>query len=403
VIERAIVIENVQVPSEVSVDHAAPAIVGLGMTSMSVAGGADSFDLAVDAVGAALTDAGIERGEVDGLLVGSSQGVREDRLSVGLARRAGLGELRLLEHLEIKGATAVAMVHHAVLAVHAGLARTVVCVFADAPIRPGAAAGSAYAHSGGHAGVRGLERASGLLGSVPTFALIASRFLSLSGGTEADLCAVALAARAWAAGSELAVNREPLDADGYYASRMIAAPLRVLDCARPVNGAVALIVGAARNAGTPVIHIRGVGSVHPARRRRAPGESWFGGGRRAVDDALAMAGLSRGDLDVVELYDPFTIVTLCLLEEYGLCEPGRGGEFVRNGAIAPGGVLPVNTGGGQLSGFYLQGMTPLAEAVIQLRGAGGDRQVAGAATALVTGIGGRLDHHASLVLTREAA
>jgi acetyl-CoA acetyltransferase len=94
----------------------------------------------------------------------------------------------------------------------------------------------------------GLERASGVLGSVPTFALLASRFLNLSGGTDADLCAVATSARAWAAGSPQAVNRAPLDADGYYASRMIATPLRVLDCARPVNGAVAVIVSSARPA-----------------------------------------------------------------------------------------------------------------------------------------------------------
>jgi acetyl-CoA acetyltransferase len=385
-----------------------PAITGLGMTAMSVTAGPDSYALAAEAVAAALRDAGLERGDVDGMLVGSSQGVREDRLSVALARRAGLGDLRLLEHLEIKGATAVAMVTRAVLAIRAGMARTVICVFADAPIGPGAAAGSLYAHSGGNSGIRGLERASGLLGSVPTYALLASRFLGVSGGTEADLCAVALAARAWAVGSEQAVNRKPLDEDGYYASRMISAPLRVLDCARPVNGAVAVIVSSARPAGQagsakPAITIPGMGAVHPVRRRRAGAESWFGGGGAAVDDALLMAGITRGRLDVAELYDPFSIVTLCLLEEYGFCDSGQAGKFVRGGGIAPGGELPVNTGGGQLSGFYLQGMTPLAEAVIQLRGDGGDRQVAGAETALVTGIGGRIDHHEALVLAREAA
>ena len=115
------------------------------------------------------------------------------------------------------------------------------------------------------------------------------------------------------------------------------------------------------------------------------------------------AGLTRGEIDVLQLYDPFSVVTLCLLEEYGFCESGQAGKFVRGGGIAPGGELPVNTGGGQLSGFYLQGMTPLAEAIIQLRGDGGDRQVAGAETALVTGIGGRIDHHEALVLAREAA
>jgi acetyl-CoA acetyltransferase len=384
-----------------------PAIIGLGMTRMSVSGGTNGFALAVEAVGAALADAGLARTDVDGMLVGSSQGVREDRLGVALARRAGFGDLRLLEHLEIKGATAVAMIVRAVLAVTAGMARTVICVFADAPIGSGQGAGTLYARSGGNAGVRGLERASGVLGSVPTFALLASRYLHVSGGTEADLCAVATSARAWAAGSEQAVNRKPLDSDGYYASRLISAPLRLLDCARPVNGAVAIVVSSARSSGTagspPAVLVRGMGSVHPMRRRRTGGESWFGGGGQAVDDAIEMAGITRGGLDVVELYDPFTIVTLCLLEEYGLCEPGGAGEFVRGGGIAPGGKLPLNTGGGQLSGFYLQGMTPLAEAIIQLRGAGGDRQVAGAGMALVTGIGGRMDHHEALVLARDAA
>ena len=229
-----------------------PAITGLGMTAMSVAPGPDGYALAAEAVGAALADAGLDRGDVDGMLVGSSQGVREDRLGVALARRAGFGDLRLLEHLEIKGATAVAMVTRAVLAIRAGMARTVLCVFADAPIARTpdgtGSAGTLYARSGGNSGVRGLERASGVLGSVPTFALLASRYLHVSGGTEADLGAVALAARAWAAGSEQAVNRKPLDEDGYYASRMISAPLRVLDCARPVNGAVAVIVSSARPA-----------------------------------------------------------------------------------------------------------------------------------------------------------
>jgi acetyl-CoA acetyltransferase len=384
-----------------------PAITGLGMTAMSVTAGPDTYALATEAVAAALADAGLTRGDVDGLLVGSSQGVREDRLSVALARRAGFGDLRLLEHLEIKGATAVAMVTRAVLAIQAGMARTVICVFADAPVG-GGSAGTLYARSGGNSGVRGLERASGVLGSVPAFALLASRYLHVIGGTEADLCAVATSARAWAVGSPQAVNRKPLDEDGYYASRMISTPLRVLDCARPVNGAVAVIVSSALPAGRagqekPAIEIRGMGAAHPVRRRRAGGESWFGGGGQAVDDALAMAGIGRAGLDVVELYDPFSIVTLCLLEEYGFCESGQAGKFVRGGGIAPGGELPVNTGGGQLSGFYLQGMTPLAEAIIQLRGDGGDRQVAGARTALVTGIGGRIDHHEALVLAREAA
>jgi acetyl-CoA acetyltransferase len=112
--------------------------------------------------------------------------------------------------------------------------------------------------------------------------------------------------------------------------------------------------------------------------------------------------MTRSDIDVAELYDPFSIVTLVLLDEYGLTGQQPVGDFVREGQIGPGGTLPTNTGGGQLSGFYLQGMTPLAEAVVQLRGTGGQRQVPGACVALVGGIGGRVDHHAALVLERTA-
>ncbi|MHB8467254.1 MAG: thiolase family protein [Acidimicrobiales bacterium] len=374
---------------------------------MSLAPGGEADALANDAVGAALDDAGLTRSDVDGLLVNSSQGVRPDRVGVALARHGGFGDLRLLEHVEIKGATAAAMVQRAVLAVEAGLAGTVVCVFADAPLRPGGTSGSTYAHSGGVDGVRGLERASGVLGSVPTFALLASRYLATSGGSEDDLCAVACAARAWAADNLDAVSRTPLTPEAYRESRMVSTPLRVLDCARPVNGGGAVVVSdnrRAADAGHAPVYVRGMAQWHPMRRRRAPDESWFGGdGRRAIDAALAMAGRTRDDLAVLELYDPFSVVTLCLLEDYAFCGRGEAGAMARSGALGPGGSLPTNTGGGQLSAFYLQGITPLAEGVIQIRGDAKDRQIPGAATALVAGIGGRIDHHACLVLDREAA
>ncbi|WP_330256194.1 thiolase family protein [Nocardia sp. NBC_00565] len=380
-----------------------PAIVGFGMTQMSLTPGASPLVLACTATRSAVTDAGLDLSDIDGLLVGSSQGIRPDRLGVAFAGQGGFGDLRLLEHIEIKGATTIAMIQHARGAVASGAARAVVCVFADAPLTVGKAAGSTYAHSGGRSGARGLERASGVLGSVPTYALLTNRWMHTSGGSADDLCAVATTTRDWAQRNPDAVVRSPLDRDGYYASPMIAEPLRRLDCARPVNGAVAVVVTADPAIGTgPRVTIRGVGRDHPVRHRRSGRESWFGGGRRAVDDALAEAGMTRGDLDAAQLYDPFSAVTLMLLEEYDLTGGARAGDFVRAGETGPGGVLPTNTGGGQLSGFYLQGMTPLSEAVVQLRGQGGERQVDGANTALVGGIGGRVDHHAALVLERAA-
>lgn len=377
-------------------------LVGLGMTAMSLRPGAAPLRLAADASAAALTDAGIGRADVDGLLVGSSQGVRPDRLGVGFAAAGGFGDLRLLEHVEIKGATTIAMIQRARHAIRTGEASTVLCVFADAPLVAGKGAGSTYAHSGGNTGVRGLERASGLLGSVPTYALLAQRWLHTTGTDPAALRSVAITARGWAQGNPDAVNREPLDDAGYDTSPMIAEPLRRLDCARPVNGAVAVVLTGRSAIGTTRLRVRGTGRQHPVRRRRAGAESWFGGGRHAVDDALAQAGMTRSDLDVAELYDPFSIVTLLLLDEYRLTGAVPAGDFVRDGQIGPDGALPTNTGGGQLSGFYLQGMTPLAEAVVQLRGAGGQRQVPDATVALVGGIGGRVDHHAALVLERVA-
>ncbi|MEE2031446.1 MULTISPECIES: thiolase family protein [Rhodococcus] len=379
------------------------ALVGLGMTPMSLKPGDTPLQLACEATRLALADAGLAHSDVDGLLVGSSQGVRPDRLGVAFAAQGGFSDLRLLEHVEIKGATTIAMIQRAQLALDTGAARTVVCVFSDAPLVAGKGAGSTYAHSGGRTGARGLERASGLLGSVPTYALLANRWMHLYGGTAEDLCAVTTVTRDWALGNPDAVVRTPLDADGYFASPMIAEPLRRLDCARPVNGAVAVVVSSDPAVGHKArLAVRGIGRDHPVRRRRAGRESWFGGGRRAVDDALATAGMARSDLDTAQLYDPFSVVTLLLLDEYDLTGGAPAGEFVRAGGTAKGGALPTNTGGGQLSGFYLQGMTPLAEAMIQLRDQGGDRQVAGATTALVGGIGGRIDHHAAMILERTA-
>lgn len=177
---------------------AAADLVGLGMTAMSLRPGATPLELAVKASAAALADAGLERADIDGILVGSSQGVRPERLGVGFAAAAGFSDLRLLEHVEIKGATTIAMIQRARHAILTAEAATILCVFADAPLVAGRGAGSTYAHSGGNVGVRGLERASGLLGSVPTYALLTQRWLHVTGTRTDALRSVATTARAWA-------------------------------------------------------------------------------------------------------------------------------------------------------------------------------------------------------------
>jgi len=114
--------------------------------------------------------------------------------------------------------------------------------------------------------------------------------------------------------------------------------------------------------------------------------------------AYKRAGLTPADIDVREIYDCYTYTVLVTLEDYGFCGKGEGGELAASGALAPGGTLPTNTGGGQLSSYYLWGMTPLLEAVTQVRGQAGPRQVRRHETAIVSGNGGVLDHHATLIL-----
>ena len=123
------------------------------------------------------------------------------------------------------------------------------------------------------------------------------------------------------------------------------------------------------------------------------------GAGQSGETALRMAGVELSDIDQAQIYDCYTFTVLITLEDYGFCAKGEGGPFVASGALHPGGSFPVNTGGGQLSAYYLWGATPLSEAVIQGRGHGGDRQAARNDLILVSGNGGILDHHATLILS----
>jgi acetyl-CoA acetyltransferase len=123
----------------------------------------------------------------------------------------------------------------------------------------------------------------------------------------------------------------------------------------------------------------------------------------AAPAAMEMAGITPADVDIRELYDCYTYTCLVTLEDYGFCAKGEGGQLAASGALGPGGAMPTNTGGGQLSSYYLWGMTPLSEAVIQVRGQGGQRQVPRHDVAVVSGNGGILDHHATLVLGSQPA
>jgi acetyl-CoA acetyltransferase len=379
------------------------AITGLGIAGLTRDATPPSSTLAVQAVLAAIADAGLRHTDIDGLIVCRSGAASEADLGLELQKTAVLRDLRLLQVVHGEGTSVIQAIQTAAMSVGAGLAKHVVCVFADAPVKPGKPTHESFGRVKTNRGIGGLRYSAGLFGGGAVHALAAQRHMALYGTTHEHLGAVAVSARAWARMNPLAVLRKPLTMEDYLASRWIVEPFRLYDCAMPVNGGIAVIVSEASRAADlvqPPIYIRGFGQGHPG----APDQSGYerevqSGARLAKETAFKMAGVSIQDIDICQIYDAFTYNTLLTLEEYGFCEKGEGGAFVASGAIAPGGSLPTNTGGGHLSGYYLQGMTPVSESVIQARGHAGERQCARHDVVLVTNEGGRLDYHACLILS----
>jgi acetyl-CoA acetyltransferase len=380
------------------------AIAGLGMTELGKVYGRSPRRLAADAVRRAVADAGLSLADVDGLLVshglGGSPGIE-------LAGTLGLRDLRLLTQLTAYGATAGAMISYAAMSVLSGAASTVACVFADAPLRPERSAGAAYHRTAAeYYGFAGMTAALGFRSVNAFYALAARRHMARYGTTSEQLAAIAVATRQWASRNPLAHMREPITIDDHQRSRWVVEPLHLLDCCLVSNGAIAVVVtGAdrARDLARPPVHIRGWGQGHPGHRRERGSD--FGlttGAATSGPIAMKMAGVTVDDVDVCELYDCYTYTVLVSLEDYGFCAKGEGGAFAASGALGPGGALPTNTGGGQLSAYYMWGMTPLSEAVIQARRDGGARQADKNDVILVSGNGGILDHHSTLILSPHA-
>jgi acetyl-CoA acetyltransferase len=377
-----------------------PVICGLGLTELGKVYGPTAAQFAADAVRFAAADAGLALGDIDGLLVSSgvTNGVHLD-----LQLDLGLHDLALLCQMQAYGSTAGAMVQVASMAVQSGTASTVACVWADAPLRPDRSGAAAYgAAARGQPGWRGLAVAAGITSANQTYAMAARRHMERYGTSSEQLGAIAVAQRDWAVLNPLAQLRTPITIQDYLASRWVAEPFRLLDCCLVSNGGIAVIVTSAdRGAGLrqPPVYVRGWAQAHPGHSgRRFDGFGLVSGAATAGPAALRMAGVELADIDVVELYDCYTYTVLVTLEDYGFCGKGEGGPFAASGVLGPEGKLKVNTGGGQLSSYYMWGMTPLSEAVIQARGQAGERQVPDHELVLVSGNGGVLDHHSTLVL-----
>ena len=379
------------------------ALAALGVSKFSRVDRTSARALAAEACVNAISDARIAKEDIDGLLLNRSPLASPETLPLELRGDLGLGDLSLLASIEGEGSSAIQMIQYASYAVSEGAVKAVLCVFADAPVGEGGA-GDSYAVSMGLTGVRGWDERQGLIGATGGFALSAQRYFHLYAKDPDCLYYAAASDRKWAQKNPDAFLRKPLCKEEYLAARWIVAPLRLFDCAYPVNGAVAVIVTSSERAeswgGKPAF-IHGFGQGHSQTPNLSGNEPEVRTGAEvAARNLYSTTGLSPKDFNFCELYNAFSISTILSLEGYGFCGAGEAIDFVSDGITAPGGALPTNTGGGHLSSYYLQGMTPVHEAIQQIRGECGDRQLAIADIGLVTGFGGRMDYHAAMAISR---
>lgn len=376
------------------------AIVGVAESNLGVVGdGVDSLDLIGQATVRALADAGLSKDDVDGLfchsaffplptvMVGEYLGIRP----------------RYSDTTAIGGSSFVSHLRHAAAAIEAGLCEVALITYGS--IQRSASGGLM---SSGSTIFKSYETPFRPRMPISGYALAASRHMYEFGTTRRQLAEVAVSAREWAKLNPVAFRREDLTIDEVLASRMVSDPLTLLDCCLVTDGGGAVIVTSAERAKDlrrPPAYILGVGDAHwQMHVSESIGDLTTTAATASSALAYRSSGYGPEDIDVVELYDAFTINTILFLEDLGFCAKGEGGRFVEGGRIAPGGELPVNTNGGGLSychpGMY--GIFTIIEAVRQLRGDAGARQVADVHLALAHGNGGTLSSQSTAVLGDES-
>jgi acetyl-CoA acetyltransferase len=373
------------------------AIAGVGASRQGKLPGETPLSLITEAFQRALADSGIDKAEIDGLLTmpgtTSPEGPKQ-YLSVG--ERLGIDPI-YTGSLSMGGATAGALVQQAALAIDAGMANVVLCVFGDTA-RTGGSKFDAAAGQGDSWGIWGM------FGNAANSALGARRHMALYGTTSEQLGWVAVNGRRNAALNPGAVMRDPITIEDHQSSRMIVDPLHLLDCCLISDGAVAIIVtrpDRARDTRAGGVSIWGMGQGHTLQNLGTPDWWYLPHQAPMFERAYAMAGVGPAGIDVAQLYDNFTISVLFWLEHAGFVKPGESGPFVEGGTrIALDGELPINTAGGNLSESYMQGWLHVVEGVRQIRGEGGERQVRDAEVCLVTGRGMTLNTASCLILGR---
>ena len=369
------------------------AIIGVAESDLgAVAKDMSAIDLMAQGVQRAMVDCGLRLRDVDGLLCATAQ----SRTS-GLALAEYLGiSPAFVDSTILGGSSFMFHVAHAQAALQLGLCEVAVIAYGSTQRTIGRRYASVREYNPYETPFRPFLPST-------AYALAASRHMHEFGTTREQLAAVAVVAREWALLNPVAWEKKPLTIEEVLSARMVSYPFTVRDCCLITDGGGAVVMTSAeraRSLSNPAVYVLGCGqAITHANISSMPDLTVTGAltsGRTAYD----MARLGPGDIDVLELYDAFTISTVLFLEDLGFCRKGEGGAFVSNGRIAPGGGLPVNTNGGGLSychpGMY--GLFLLIEATRQLRGECGARQVEGCNTAIAHGNGGVLSSQSTVIL-----
>jgi len=370
-----------------------PCIVGIGQTEYARGKGSGLSQLALQlqACTAALRETGLDANEIDGIMPFPNLGTAE-----AFAANLGCQNLRFAATIHMGGAAPVASLQAAGAAVATGAADYVLIPAGWNGYSGRRAAQTVQEQVSsipGGAIARDFYFPFGLTSPAQWYALMARRHMHLYGTTAEQLGAIALAMRKHAQLNPNAVmHGKPMTLDDYLASPMITDPYRLFDCCLETDGAAAVIVTTVERArnlmGTPVrILSVAAGQPYPADEITNRKDIFMTGLTIAAPEAFKKAGLKPADVDFAEIYDCFTFEVLQQIEEVGFCERGEGGSFVEGGRIELGGDLPINTHGGLLSEAHVLGMNHIIEAVRQLRGEAGERQVADAQVGVVTGWG----------------
>ena len=378
------------------------AIVGVGHAGLGEAHGRTEMEILAEAAHNAVADAGLGMRDIDGLCTSS---VSSTMWALPVAEYLGLNPA-FVDSTMLGGSSFVSHMMPAALALNAGLCDAVLVCY-----------GSTQRTS--TFGRKEIAKVRPMLDPQPyefpyppampvtAYALAAARHMHQYGTTREQMAEVAVAAREWAKLNPEAFMRDPLSIEDVLASRMVADPLSVRDCCLVTDGAGAYVMtraDRARDLPKKPVYLLGNASATWHRQISSMPDLTVTAAKESGERAFAMAGMKPADIDMVQLYDAFTINTILFLEDLGFCKKGEGGAFVSGGGIAPGGRLAVNTNGGGLScthpGMY--GIFIAIEAVRQLRGEGGARQVANARTAVVHGNGGTLSSQVTSILGTDA-